>query len=310
MVGEAQLHVLVADPDGRRRSAAATVLRAVGCRVTERGSARGAVEACRAEPPAVVVVDEDACRADDLRAIDAIKGDPDLFGIGVVVRARRLDVDDALDGMARGAHGVLVDPLAEAELVATVRSAARTGMLQEELRTRATALEELAFTDALSGLANRRFMDRQLDALISSARRHGRPLAVALADIDRFKRVNDTHGHAVGDTVIRAVADRLAARLRAEDHLGRYGGEEFLALLPDSGPTAAAAVAEDLRAAVAAGPVETDAGPLAITVSVGWSVWEDEPAHRLLARADEALYEAKEAGRDRIAGATAARTSR
>jgi two-component system cell cycle response regulator len=311
MVGVPDLHVLIADPDAERRGLAAAVLAAVGSRVTEVGSARAAVDACRAEPPTVLLVDEDACRADDLRIIDAIKRDPELFGVGVVVRARRLDVDDALDGMARGAQGVLIDPVADAELVATVRGAARTGMLQEELRTRAVALEELAFTDALSGIPNRRFIDRQLEALISSARRHGRPLALALIDIDRFKPVNDTHGHAVGDAVITEVAGRLASRLRAEDHLGRFGGEEFLVLLPDTVAEAAAAVAEDLRRSVDATPVETSAGPLDVSVSVGWASWDDEAAHELIARADEALYQAKQRGRNRVIGAPIeVRTSR
>ena len=250
MVVVPDLLVLLVDPDEARRRAAADVLRSVGCRVDELGSAAEAAAACSRELPAVVVVDEDACRADDLRMIDAIKRDPDLFGVGVVVRARRLDVDDALDGLARGAHGMLVDPVADAELVATVRSAARTGVLQEELRNRAVALERLAFTDALSGIPNRRFLDRQLEALVSSARRHGRPLAVALVDIDRFKPVNDTYGHATGDAVIAEVARRLTARLRTEDHLGRFGGEEYLVLLPETDAEAAAAVAEDLRAEV------------------------------------------------------------
>jgi two-component system cell cycle response regulator len=303
--GVPDLHVLIADPDESRRAAAAEVLTGTGCLVTQHASAREAVAACHEAKPMVLIVDEDACRADDLRVIDAIKRDPDLFGIGVVVRARRLQVDDALDGMARGAHGVLVDPVADAELVATVRSAARTGMLQEELRTRAVALEQLAFTDALSSLPNRRFLDRQLEALISASRRHGRPLAVAIVDIDRFKPVNDTHGHAAGDAVIAGIGRRLRDNLRAEDHVGRFGGEEFLVLLPDTDAEAAAAAAEHLLHAVAAEPFETPAGPLPVTVSIGLAAWDDDAAHELVARADDALYAAKEAGRNRVAGADA-----
>ncbi|MFL5845447.1 MAG: GGDEF domain-containing protein [Solirubrobacteraceae bacterium] len=275
----------------------------MNCRVDELDGAAEAAAACRRELPAVVVVHEDACRADDLRMIDAIKRDPDLFSVGVIVRAHKLDVDDALDGLARGAHGMLVDPVADAELVTTVRSAARTGVLQEELRNRAVALERLAFTDALSNIPNRRFLDRQLEAMVSSARRHGRPLAVALVDIDRFKPINDTHGHAIGDAVIAEVARRLGERLRTEDHLGRFGGEEFLVLLPEADAEAAAAAAEALRTEVCSSPVMTDDGPLDVTVSVGWAVWDDEPGHALVGRADVALYEAKAAGRNRVCGA-------
>jgi len=303
MVGAPNLYVLVVDPDVARRHEAAEVLRSVGCRVDELDTAEEVTAACRHELPAVVVVDQDACAADDLRMIDVIKGDPELFGVGVVVRARKLNVDEALDGLGRGAHGMLVDPVADAELVASVRSAARTGVLQEELRNRAATLERLAFTDSLSGLPNRRFLDRQLDALVSSARRHGRPLAVALVDIDRFKPVNDTYGHAVGDAVIAEVAGRLGARLRTEDHLGRFGGEEYLVLLPETDHDAAAAVAEGLRAGVASRPIDTEAGRIDVTVSIGWAVWDDEPAHAVIGRADSALYEAKQSGRNHVCGA-------
>jgi two-component system cell cycle response regulator len=305
------MEVLLADPHDARRAAAAETLRSVGCRVRQHARATDAIAACRERPPVVLLVDEDACRADDMRVIDAIKKDPDLFGIGVVVRARRLDVDDALDGLARGAHGVLLDPVADAELVATVRSAARTGALQEELRNRAESLERLAFSDGLTQLPNRRFLDRQLDALISGARRHDRPLAVALVDADHFKSINDRHGHAVGDEVLTEIARRLSGRLRAADHLGRFGGEEFLALLPETTPDAAEAVAEDLRAEVAGRPIQSAAGPLDVTVSVGWAAWECDPPHGIVARADEALYRAKAAGRNRVEGApTEARTLR
>ena len=236
MVGVPNLHVLVVDPDVERRAAAAGVLRSANCRVEELAGAREAVEACRRELPAVVLIDEDACRADDLRMIDALKRDPDLFSVGVVVRSRKLDVDDALDGLARGAHGMLVDPVADGEIVASIRSAARTGVLQEELRSRAIALERLAFTDALSDIPNRRFLDRQLDAH-GQRRAPPRPPAVGRAGRHRpLQAINDTYGHAVGDAVIAEVARRLGERLRTEDHIGRFGGEEFLALLPETEP--------------------------------------------------------------------------
>jgi two-component system cell cycle response regulator len=314
MPGTPNLHmdVLLADPDAARRAAATQALEAGGCRVRAYARAPEAVEACREAPPAVVLVDEDACRADDLRVIDAIKRDPDLFGIGVVVRSRHLDVDDALDGMARGAHVILVDPLADAELVTAVRSAARTGALQEELRNRAEALEQLAFSDGLTGLPNRRFLDRRLAAMISAANRHGRPFSVVLVDADRFKPVNDTHGHGVGDEVLTVLGERLRARLRTEDDLGRFGGEEFLALLPETEGEDAAEVADALREEVGRWPIDTVAGEIPMTVSAGWAVWrEGEAAHELLARADEALYRAKEAGRNRVEGEViAGRTSR
>ena len=134
---------------------------------------------------------------------------------------------------------------------------------------------------------------------VSAARRHERPLTIAIVDIDHFKSVNDTHGHAAGDRVLAAVAGSLREQLRAEDQLGRLGGEEFLVLLPDTDSAAAGHVAEKLRAEVAAAPT-----PVPVTVSIGVAGWDGETPEDLLHRADEALYAAKQAGRDRVLAAT------
>src|SRR3954471_14043140 len=136
---QTELDVLLADPDDGRRAAVEAILREVGWNVTLCRTTDEAVAACRAQPPTVLVVDADACRHGDTSVIEAIKGDPDLFPIGVVLRSRELGVDDALDILSRGAQ-VLVDPVPDAELVAAVRSAAHVTALQEELRSRAAAL--------------------------------------------------------------------------------------------------------------------------------------------------------------------------
>jgi diguanylate cyclase (GGDEF)-like protein len=117
-----------------------------------------------------------------------------------------------------------------------------------------------------------------------------------MIDVDHFKAVNDTQGHAAGDRVLAAVAHAMREHLRAEDQLGRLGGEEFLALLPDADARAAKAAAEKLRASV----LETG-----VTISVGWAAWDGESADELLGRADGALYTAKERGRDCVVGAPA-----
>jgi diguanylate cyclase (GGDEF)-like protein len=122
---------------------------------------------------------------------------------------------------------------------------------------------------------------------------------VAILDLDHFKRINDAHGHKAGDAVLVAAAHALRAHLRAEDQLGRLGGEEFLVLLPDTEARAAAHVAEKLRAEVARAPT-----PVAVTVSIGVAAWDGEAPEALLHRADEALYAAKQAGRDRVMAAT------
>jgi diguanylate cyclase (GGDEF)-like protein len=164
-------------------------------------------------------------------------------------------------------------------------------------------LESLLREDALTGLLNRRAILTQLAGTISGARRHGHPLSVAMVDLDGFKAINDEHGHAAGDAVLVTAVRAMRAHLRAEDQLGRLGGEEFLVVLPDTRGDAATKVAEKLREEVAAARV---GGPVSIpvTCSIGVATWTDESSDLLLRRADEALYAAKDAGRDRVIAAT------
>jgi len=171
-------------------------------------------------------------------------------------------------------------------------------------RRRAVAL---ARTDHLTGLANRRQGERWLTALTAEAARTGRPLACLMVDLDRFKAVNDTHGHPAGDLVLRAAGEALGGAVRGGDRVARHGGEEFLVLLPDTGLDGAWAVAARLRGRLAGRAVELadpagGGGPVrvAVTASVGLAgLRPGETAGRLLARADAALARAKAAGRDR-----------
>jgi diguanylate cyclase (GGDEF)-like protein len=162
-------------------------------------------------------------------------------------------------------------------------------------------VQELATTDELTGQHNRRHFHTIAGAMVSSAARGGHALAAAMLDIDKFKSINDTYGHGVGDEVIRAVATRVRSAIRQSDVLGRYGGEEFAVVLPDH-DGAAAGLAERMRRAVADDPVPTQAGPLPVTISVGLTRLgpADATLDQMLARADHALYRAKEAGRNRV----------
>jgi two-component system cell cycle response regulator len=153
--------------------------------------------------------------------------------------------------LRRGVQDFIVEPVSEGELITRVAAAGRTKVLQEELVEQTRRLETLIFEDPLTGLANRRYILTQLGSFVSGARRHGRPLSIAIVDVDRFKDVNDSFGHAAGDAVLVGATGALRSHVRAEDHLGRLGGEEFLAVLPDTDAAAAAAVTERMRAEVA-----------------------------------------------------------
>jgi diguanylate cyclase (GGDEF)-like protein len=203
-------------------------------------------------------------------------------------------------------HGVLVAGSsstprfgdAEAEIAAALAAHGMTAYDNARLFRR---VEDLAVRDALTGLFNRRHFFDLGARQFAAARRYTRPLAALMVDIDRFKAVNDTYGHAAGDAVIRAVGARIAATLRGTDLLCRYGGEEFAIVLVETGKDPDQ-VGERLRAAVEEEPVETDAGPVRVTVSVGAVELESEHAtlEALLRAADGALYEAKRAGRNRV----------
>jgi diguanylate cyclase (GGDEF)-like protein len=165
----------------------------------------------------------------------------------------------------------------------------------------------LAVRDGLTGLANRRALNEFLEREVARSARHARPLSVVLCDVDRFKSVNDTHGHLCGDAVLRAVADALRGLAREEDLCARYGGEEFALVLAETEHDAAVAVAERARAAVERLLVRTEDVELRVTVSAGVATTCGDAAStpaELLFVADGRLYEAKRAGRNRVLGAT------
>jgi two-component system, cell cycle response regulator len=293
-----------ASPDTRARFA--RVLAGVGHDVVEVGAAEAAIDRCRADAPDVALVDVALCRDREEALLGALKSDANAYRTAVVLLERAdLDLDAAVAALRRGVQDFLVAPVTDAELVARVEAAGRTKVLQEELVGQARRLESLIFEDPLTGLSNRRFILTQLGGLVSGARRHGRPLSVAIIDIDHFKAVNDRYGHAAGDHVLGVVTTALRGRLRAEDQLGRLGGEEFLAVLPDADDAAARVATEKLRASAKGVAVDYEGRRIAVTVSIGWASWDGETAEELLRRADDALFDAKARGRDRAAGAPA-----
>lgn len=181
-----------------------------------------------------------------------------------------------------------------------------------ELSAAYAQMEALALRDGLTGLLNRRAMQDRAEAVLAAARRHRTPFALALVDVDHFKAVNDTHGHHQGDRILAHAARCLASGVRASDDVGRWGGEEFLALLPDADATEATMAAERLRARVEASPFPGAAGPITVTVSVGVAAAapagvEAVQIDDLIRAADAALYRAKAQGRNRVEPDSASR---
>lgn len=176
-----------------------------------------------------------------------------------------------------------------------------TSIYQMKLQELTLQLKDASDHDGLTKLFNRRFIEETLDKEFSRARRYGHTLSVIMTDIDFFKKVNDNHGHLAGDEVLRVVADRLKSCLRDSDILGRYGGEEFMIVLPETKSDGAIILAERLRRAVEAEPVALRETSLAITISLGISEIRTDTKNyeQLIGEADQGLYESKEAGRNR-----------
>jgi two-component system, cell cycle response regulator len=293
------VRVLIAHRDAALRADARALLAMAGAEVLGFDERVAAAEAVRRERPHVVLL-EHGLDGEQRALVRDVAGDPELLGVAVILIHPEAGVDAVVAALRDGAVDVWTREGVAPELIARVRVAYRSRQMLDLALRRYSDLEDLAYRDELTELPNRRGATRQLDVLISRARRHGHQLALLLVDADRFKAVNDEHGHAVGDVVLRELASRLRERVRGEDIVGRWGGEEFVVALPETTPDGAVAAAESLRTAVGASPIAAGGATLGMTVSIGVAVWTGEELEDLVARADTALYAAKAAGRDRV----------
>lgn len=247
--------------------------------------------------PSVILLSLELPGLNGHQTLARLKAETELRDTPVVFITGHTDTGDVVEGLRLGAHDFLRKPFEPAEVIARVSAAVRVRELQDDLRLRNAELDRISRSDPLTGLANRRHLDERLAAYVASADRHQHNLSVAIVDIDNFKGVNDTFGHSAGDAVLCEVARRLAASARIEDVVGRWGGEEFMVILPHCDLDGAAVVSERMRQTVSATPISVEGGvAIPVTVSIGCSRGADE---RLIERADAALYEAKNAGRNR-----------
>jgi diguanylate cyclase (GGDEF)-like protein len=200
-----------------------------------------------------------------------------------------------------GVLGLWGGSLEEEDLGALAIFAEHVAISIEKSRLLETT-QELATTDPLTGIHNRRYLFDLGEQEIQRAKRIEHPLSAMMLDLDHFKRINDTYGHAFGDQVLREVAARCGKSIREIDIIGRYGGEEFAIVLPHADPESASAVAGRLKDVISDTPIDTEKGPISMTISIGIAEWtpDVEDLATLLDRADTALYAAKNTGRNRI----------
>ena len=216
------------------------------------------------------------------------------------------DIERLVRALDLGANDYLMRPVDRNELLARALTQIRRKHYQERLRQNYQLSLEMAVTDSLTGLYNRRYMATHLDNMLKQAEDGGKPVSITLMDIDHFKLINDTHGHGAGDDVLREFANRLQRYVRGVDLASRVGGEEFVVVMPDTDHAVGRSVAERLRAAVAeeAFEVASQASKISVTCSFGVATTlGGEDSRSLLERADAALYQAKRSGRNRVASA-------
>jgi two-component system, cell cycle response regulator len=290
--------VLVVDDSLVVRSVVRGWLEEHGYHVVEVEDGLAAVEHCLAEPPDVVLLDIEMPGLNGHQVLARLKSEPLVRDIPVVFLTNYASMDEVLRGLGGGAHDYLRKPFEPAELVARVGAAARVKKLQDELRRRNDELDRISRTDALTGLFNRRHLEEQLASHVGTARRHGHDLGVVLLDVDHFKNVNDTHGHPAGDSVLIEMSRRIRAKLRTEDIAGRWGGEEFLVIIPDTDLVGTLQAAERIRALVAAEPFDIADTAAYVTVSGGCSAFIGASVDDLVRAADKGLYDAKASGRN------------
>jgi len=221
----------------------------------------------------------------------------------ILLLTSRTASDDIVEGLSKGANDYLSKPFDSAELQVRLQVGKRMIEMQNKLNATLQELTELASHDALTGMLNRRAIMEALPKEIKRLERQKQILCIGMCDIDHFKEINDTHGHLVGDEVLKEVTRRMQTVLRDYDLIGRYGGEEFLVITPvDS--ASRIAVYQRICQAIAAKPVETDGLSISVTISCGVTSYSQEKdgldMTSFLTRADEALYQAKDAGRNQV----------
>jgi len=231
----------------------------------------------------------------------------------VLLLTAKDDKQDVVAGLEAGADDYLTKPFDVDELRARVRAGKRILDLQAALLRAQTALQFDAAHDRLTAIWNRGAILDLLKREVERSRRTHDSLGIIMADVDFFKKVNDTHGHPVGDDVLREVGHRLVSALRSYDAVGRYGGEEFLIVVPGCDPLNLLVTAERLRRKIADQPVATSAGPVAVTISLGLAAVQADESEIdpeiFLRDADEALYAAKARGRNRVESAPVSRAA-
>jgi two-component system, cell cycle response regulator len=295
--------VVIVDDDPAIRRLVKLFLRREGFAFVEAQNAVDARDIIEREIWDLAILDRRLPDADGAVLCKELKASPNFRGKYIIMLTGEDDQSDKIEGLDLGADDYVTKPFQHAELLARIRAGKRIVDLQKELLEANRKLEILSITDGLTQLYNHRHFQDEMARAFEESARYGRPLSLALIDIDFFKKVNDTWGHATGDIVLKSVARLFLDSIRTSDIAARYGGEEFAVMMPETTLEDALAFAEKIRSAVEASPVQTDAGEVPVTVSIGVSTVPHpriQHPKQLIEDADKSLYRAKKSGRNQV----------
>jgi len=253
--------------------------------------------------PDLILLDVFMPKVSGFEFLRELRADPKTSRVPIILISALSDTQHIVEGLELGANDYVTKPIVMPILTARMEALLRSSELVRRLEVQTELLSKLAAFDDLTGVYNRRSMFHHLEAELSRCRRYGRSLGLLMVDIDHFKRVNDEHGHLVGDQALRWVATTLQNELRSMDFMCRYGGEEFCAILPETNRPGVARAGERLRSAIERTLFAQDDVKLSLSISIGGASWAAEESNDipdLLARADAALLEAKRNGRNQV----------
>jgi diguanylate cyclase (GGDEF)-like protein len=295
--------VLLVDDDELVLERLASLIKAAGFEVETAADGTTALQVLQSRFAPIVIADRRMPLLDGLALCRAIRQRQWPGYVYIVLLTAQDAEEDILAGLEAGADDYLGKKASSAQLLARLRTARRILSLEHSLKQALAEKRRLSLTDPLTGAANRRHFLKRLERELLQVQHDGGQLCLLCLDIDHFKQINDRHGHAAGDTVLKEFVRRINEHLGAADWCARTGGEEFVVVLGDMDGDRAHQVAEAIRTSVAESPVQTSAGTIRCAVSIGISAWRPGSAittEMLLQEADQALYASKTNGRNRV----------